>query len=366
MLNEKERKRYNRHIILPELGSEGQEKLKAAKVLVVGAGGLGCPVLQYLTAAGVGSIGVIDDDVVEYSNLQRQILYNESMLDKSKAIEVCNVLKKQNPFVNFDAFNYRLTNQNALELFSGYDIIVDGTDNFSTRYLINDACAILNKTLVFGSMFKFEGQVSVFHLTEQSPTYRCLFPEPPSEDSVPNCSEIGVIGVLPGIIGSLQAAEVIKLITGIGEPLDGKLICYNNLTHQFLNIKVQKDIKTVGKYALTEKEFKDKDYDVKCAVNKIGKLKSISLSDLLEHKNEYRIIDIREKYERPLLDIKHTERIPLSELNGGLIEVNNERKTVVCCQSGMRSQRFIDMLLDNNPNLTKIFNLEDGLRGYKK
>jgi len=219
-LGEAEKNRYSRHILLDKVGLAGQEKLKSAKVLVIGAGGLGCPILQYLTAAGVGTIGIIDFDVVDETNLQRQILFNVDDVGKSKAQCAQVHLSKQNPFVNFQVYNERINTQNALELFNQYDIIVDGTDNFSTRYLVNDSCVIANKPLVYGAIFKFEGQVAVFNYNN-GPTYRCLFPEPPKAGSVPNCSDVGVMGVLPGLIGTQQANETIKIILQIGEVLSG-------------------------------------------------------------------------------------------------------------------------------------------------
>ena len=214
--------------MLSEIGITGQKKLKDSKVLVIGAGGLGCPVLQYITAAGVGSIGIIDFDVVDVSNLQRQILYSTNDIGANKAAAAKERLNALNPLINIIAYEYKLSNKNALELFSQYDIIVDGSDNFSTRYLVNDACVLTEKPLVYGAIHKFEGQVTVFNF-EQGPSYRCLFPEAPSPDSAPNCSETGVLGVLPGIIGVYQANEVLKIILGIGESLSGKLLLIDAL-----------------------------------------------------------------------------------------------------------------------------------------
>ena len=223
--------RYNRHIILSEIGQIGQDKLTNAKVLVVGAGGLGCPILQYLAAAGIGTLGVIDFDVVDESNLQRQILFGTSSLKQNKAIAAKKRLEDLNDTITINAYPYQLDYQNALDLLIQYDIVVDGSDNFETRYLVNDACIITNKPLVFGAIYKFEGQLAVFNY-ENGPSYRCLFPNPPKKDSVPNCSEIGVLGVLPGIIGTMQANEVLKIILSIGNTLSGKLFCFNALTLQ--------------------------------------------------------------------------------------------------------------------------------------
>lgn len=247
ILSQEENKQYSRHLILDEIGVIGQERLKASKVLVIGAGGLGCPILQYLTAAGVGTIGIIDNDTVDQTNLQRQILYTHTDIGKYKTEVAAKRLAKLNPFVNFVVYVEKLTNQNALNLFSCYDIIVDGSDNFPTRYLANDAAILTNKPLVFGSIFKFEGQVTVFNY-QNGPTYRCLYPNPPQANTVPNCSEIGVLGVLPGIIGSIQANEVLKIICEIGEVLSGKLFTFNVLTmEQYkLNFKKNNAIKITG------------------------------------------------------------------------------------------------------------------------
>lgn len=230
MLTDKEIAYYSRQLLVDEIGIAGQLKLKQAKVLVVGAGGLGCPLLQYITAAGVGSIGIVDGDFVDISNLHRQILYDFNSIGKNKAIESKNKLKTLNPFIDIEAFPLSLESENAIEIIQNYDIIVDCSDNYATRFLVNDAGVLLQKIVVYGSIYRFEGQVSVFNL-QNGPTYRCLFPELPTEESTTNCSLSGVIGVLPGIIGVLQANEVIKLITGIGDVLSGKLLVYNALNN---------------------------------------------------------------------------------------------------------------------------------------
>ena len=237
MLSKAEIKRYARHLILPEIGEEGQLKLKQAKILVIGTGGLGCPVLHYLCAAGAGTIGIIDGDKVEESNLQRQILFSSCDVGKQKADVAKEKLSGQNPLIKITAYCQLLTANNALEVITEYDIVIDGSDNFATRYLVNDACVILNKILVFGSIFKFEGQVSVFNY-QNGPTYRCLYPEPPSHGEIPNCAEAGVLGVLPGICGTLMANEVIKIITGTGKVLSGELLAFDALNMQFNFFKV--------------------------------------------------------------------------------------------------------------------------------
>lgn len=237
MLEREELKRYNRQMILPELGLHGQEKLKAARVLMIGAGGLGCPVLQYLVAAGVGTIGIVDDDVVDISNLHRQILYAAADIGHPKALIAKQKLNQLNPFVELITYTERITLANAQQLITGFDVAIDGSDNFKTRYLVNDTCAALSKPLVFGSILKFEGQVSVFN-HRSGPSYRDLFPEAPPENEVPNCAEIGVIGVLPGIIGTYMANEAIKLICGIGELLSGKLLTLNALDNSISIFKI--------------------------------------------------------------------------------------------------------------------------------
>ncbi|KAA1243766.1 HesA/MoeB/ThiF family protein [Aquimarina sp. RZ0] len=353
MLTSEENIQYSRHILLEEIGIEGQEKLKSAKVLVIGAGGLGCPILQYLTAVGVGTIGIVDDDEVDQTNLQRQILYTVDDIGRSKAAVASERLSRLNPFVFFKVFEEKLEVDNALDLFSGYDIIVDGSDNFPTRYLVNDACIIADKPLVFGSIFKFQGQVSVFNYN-QGPTYRCLFPVPPKSGAVPNCSDIGVLGVLPGIIGSLQANEVIKIITGVGEVLKGKLLYFDALTlqQQILSFKKNQDIEI---YELEE------DYEFFCGVHSI-KLQEISGVDLKENKDNYHILDVRSLKEFNDFNIGGTH-IPLEMLIHRTSELNNKKPIVVCCQSGLRSKKAIEIISEYRKDLD-LFNLKNGFSSY--
>ena len=240
ILTTSEKQQYSRHLLLDAIGEEGQLKLKNATVVVIGAGGLSCPALQYLSAAGVGRIGVVDNDVLEQSNLQRQILYTHEDIGKSKALSAVNRLRLLNPFIQFDVYQERLTKENAIRLFEPYDVIVDGTDNFPTRYLINDAAVLLNKPVVFGSIFKFNGQVAVFNYN-QGPTYRCLYPSPPKASAVPNCSDVGVLGILPGIIGSFQANEVLKIILGLGNILSGQLLTFDALSMKQAIFSFQKN-----------------------------------------------------------------------------------------------------------------------------
>ncbi|MBT8253048.1 MAG: HesA/MoeB/ThiF family protein, partial [Bacteroidia bacterium] len=239
-------KRYNRHIVLPEIGKQGQNKISAARVLVIGAGGLGCPVLMYLAAAGVGTLGIIDFDVVEESNLQRQVLFGNSSLGLNKALMAKERLNDLNPTINIDAYPERLTSVNALDLFNNYDIVVDGSDNFGTRYLVNDASIITKTPLVYGAIYKFEGQLSVFNYDE-GPSYRCLFSTPPKAGTVPNCDEIGVLGVLPGIIGTMQANEVLKIILQNEGVLSGRLLCYDSRSAKFYEIGVKRSDSLINK-----------------------------------------------------------------------------------------------------------------------
>ena len=346
-----EKRRYARHIILPEIGLEGQQKLKQAKVLVVGAGGLGCPVLQYLTAAGVGTLGIIDFDTVDESNLQRQVLYSTEDIGKHKAAIAKEKLEKQNPYINLVSHVAHLTSANALEIISQYDIVVDGSDNFATRYLVNDACVILNKVLVFGSIFKFEGQVSVFNY-KGGATYRCLYPEPPVEGDVPNCAEIGVLGVLPGIVGTLQATEVIKIITGIGEVLSGKLLTLDALTMQFNTFTITVNTKN-------KKIDKLIDYDSFC-----GTVKEISVEELkqkIKSKEDFQLIDVREPKEYQLKNIGGI-LIPLNELEKNLDKISREKEIVVYCASGVRSKKAMTILNKNDFN--NVFNLKNGLLNF--
>lgn len=349
MLTKEEQKQYNRHIILSEVGAAGQVKLKQAKVLVIGAGGLGCPILQYLTAAGVGVIGIIDDDLIDQSNLQRQILYTVEDVGKSKAEMAANRLSKLNPFVQFNVYQEKLTSENAVSLFELYDIVVDGSDNFQTRYLSNDAAVIAKKPLVYGSIFKFEGQVTVFNY-DGSATYRCLYPTPPKPEEAPNCSEIGVIGVLPGIIGSLQANEVIKMICGIGEVLANKLLVFDVLSMRQLVLNYSKTERAV----ITKLED---NYDFFCGIKPVEK--EISNEELQENISKYNLLDVREDWEREQYHIGG-QHIPLGQLPNRFEEIDASKPVVVYCKSGMRSLRAIDFLEEQLTNADFI-NLKGGV-----
>lgn len=350
--------RYSRHIILSEIGQAGQDKLSNAKVLVVGAGGLGCPVLQYLTAAGIGTLGVIDFDVVETSNLQRQVLFGTSSLGQNKAEAAKKRLEDLNNEISIIAYSERLTYQNALKLFSQYDIIVDGSDNFETRYLVNDACIITNKPLVFAAIYKFEGQVSVFNY-QNGPSYRCLFPNPPKKDTVPNCSEIGVLGVLPGIIGSMQANEVLKIILGIGTVLSGKLLCYNALNSQTTILKINKSEVEIAKVLNEQGDFNKKQLIENCEF----KHSIISINDISAFEN-IQFIDVRELHELPKIETISITSIPLNELENSINKIDSEKLKVIFCQSGIRSKQAVSIL--NQLNINNCFSLKERAFEIKK
>ncbi len=344
--------RYNRHIILSEIGQKGQDKISTAKVLVIGAGGLGCPILQYLAAAGIGNIGVIDFDVVDISNLQRQILYGTSTLGKNKAEAAKARLEDLNNDISIKAYPEKLTHKNALNLFEAYDIIVDGSDNFETRYLVSDACIIANKPLVFGAIYKFEGQVSVFNY-KNGPSYRCLFPEAPEKGTVPNCSEIGVLGVLPGIIGTMQANEVLKIILELGNTLSGKLFCYNALTLENTTLKIKRSEIAIKSVLKDKENFHLKAINLNCEVEII----SISIENVLSEKN-IQFIDVRETHEQPKIDYLPVTYIPLSQLENQLDQIDITKKKAIFCQSGMRSKRAVDILLEHN--ILNCFSIVEG------
>lgn len=336
--------RYNRHIILSEIGQKGQDKLSKAKVLVIGAGGLGCPVLQYLAAAGVGTLGVMDFDIVSESNLQRQILFGRSSLGLNKAIAARERLEDLNDSISVRSFTKKLTHQNAVALFNFYDIIVDGTDNFASRYLINDASLITGKPLVYAGIYKFEGQVSVFNY-KGSPSYRCLFPTPPKEGDIPNCSEVGVLGVLPGIIGTMQANEVLKLILGIGDLLSGKVLYYNALTTQTTTLKINRNENEVQKALFTESFFDTLGDDLNCEVS----VPEISIKKV--HKNQNSLfIDVRELDELTQMNGLQTIHIPLSEIEKNIDKLDSDITKFIFCQAGIKSKRAVSILQEYNIN----------------
>jgi Dinucleotide-utilizing enzymes involved in molybdopterin and thiamine biosynthesis family 2 len=323
-----ELKRYNRQILLPEIGIEGQQKLKAAKVLVIGAGGLGSPVLLYLAAAGVGKIGVIDHDTVDESNLHRQVLFNTNDIGKSKADTSVNKLQLLNPHIDFVSYPFKITLDNADSIVQDYDLVVDGSDNFPTRYLVNDTCVALNKPLVFGSIFKFEGQVSVFNYNGGG-NYRSLFPEPPPAEEVPNCDEGGVIGSLPGIIGSYMANETIKLICGFGELLSGKLLIVNVLDNSSLILNTGKNTDAAAPVKLGKKKYEVIDLE--------------TFEQLKTNDPSLFLIDVREDFEFEEHNIGG-HNFPLYELNDHWNSIPEDKGIVLCCTSGLRSKIAYNLL----------------------
>ena len=344
--------RYNRHIILKDIGSEGQSKLNSARVLVIGAGGLGCPVLQYLAAAGIGTLGIVDYDVVDISNLQRQILFGNSSLGLNKALAAKERLQDLNSDIIIEAYPEMLTPENATQLFEKYDIIVDGTDNFATRYLINDTALLTGKPVVFGAIYKFEGQVSVFNY-KNGPSYRCLFPKPPKAGSVASCSEVGVLGVLPGIIGSMQANEVIKVILGFDNILSGKLYCYNAKTTQTTTFTIPRSNIQIQK-VLDSKNNIEADYaalDCKTGVPEIS-------VEALAALGPVQFIDIREPYETPKLSYPDLKQIPLRDLEQHRDKIDPNKQAILFCQSGVRSRQGVALLQKHH--IKNIYSLKEG------
>lgn len=368
MLTQSELLRYSRHLLLPEIGKSGQEKLKNAKVLVIGAGGLGCPVLMYLTAAGIGKIGIVDFDKVDESNLQRQVLYDVEDIGTPKAGAAKEKLSKQNPLIEIVSIPERLTVKNALQLFSGYDVIVDGTDNFSTRYLVNDACVLSGKILVSGSIFKFQGQVSVFNF-RNGPTYRCLFPTPPAAGSVPSCSEIGVLGVLPGIIGTLMANEAIKITTGIGKILSGQVLLVDSLFLNFQKIQVQRNEESSRIAPKNAEEFARSDYDLFCgtrnAASSVREISTHELAELLSSREDIQLLDVREIQEQPVVPELKDINIPLGDIEKKKDIISRDKKVIVFCRSGTRSRKAIDILSVNH-GFSNLFNLKGGVVDWER
>jgi sulfur-carrier protein adenylyltransferase/sulfurtransferase len=352
-LTNDEIKRYSRHLIMPEVGVEGQRKLKAGSVLCIGAGGLGSPAAMYLAAAGVGRIGLIDFDVVDFSNLQRQIIHGTPDVGRSKLASAKDRLNALNPHVQVDTYETALTSENAFELFGPYDVILDGTDNFPTRYLVNDACVLLGKPNAYGSIFRFEGQASVF-ATKDGPCYRCLYPEPPPPGLVPSCAEGGVLGVLPGMIGVIQATEAIKLITGLGEPLIGRFIIYDALRMRFRELKLKKDpdCPVCGTHPTVTKLI---DYEQFCGIHPAAsepesmashstEISSVELKARLDRGDKLTLVDVREPNEYQINRIPGTTLIPLGEIPRRYAELNKDDEIVVSCKIGGRSAKAADFL----------------------
>ena len=347
--------RYSRHLIIPEVGIEGQKKLKAAKVLLVGAGGLGAPLGLYLAAAGIGKIGIVDFDVVDYTNLQRQVIHSTSDVGKKKLDSAAEKMKAINPFVEIVKYDTALSSENALEILKDFDYVVDGTDNFPTRYLVNDACVLLKKPNVYGSIFRFEGQATIFAY-EGGPCYRCLYPEPPPPGLVPSCAEGGVLGILPGTIGLIQATETVKLILGIGEPLIGRLMLYDALGMKFRELKLRKNAEcpVCGDHPTITKLI---DYHQFCGVpqpnaaapveeSKVneGEIDVVELKQKMDRGDKFVLIDVREPHEYKICNLPGAKLIPLGEFPQHVGEFDKDADIVIHCRSGMRSAKACNVL----------------------
>ena len=364
--------RYSRHLLIPEVGLEGQKKLKAASVLVIGTGGLGSPVSLYLAAAGVGRIGLVDYDVVDFSNLQRQVIHGTSRIGTLKVESARDRMLDLNPDIQVDIYNEPFTSENAMRIAADYDLIIDGTDNFPTRYLTNDVCVLLGKPNVYGSIFRFDGQVSVFYAKE-GPCYRCLFPEPPPPGLVPSCAEGGVLGVLPGTIGSLQATEALKLILGIGETLIGKLMLYNALDMTFEYVKLRKNpnCKICGPNPEVTELI---DYEAFCGVpghdheeGSVGggwDITATELSQRLQQGNHVQLLDVREPHELQISKLEGADLIPLGQLAARLSELDSAQEMVVFCKAGTRSARALELLV--SAGFRKAKNLQGGINSWAR
>ncbi len=365
--------RYSRHLILPEVGVEGQRRLKAARVLLGGTGGLGAPLGMYLAAAGVGTLGVVDFDTVDASNLQRQIIHGTRDVGRPKIASATDRIKDINPNVNVEAFETRLTSRNALEIVRGFDVVVDGTDNFPTRYLVNDACVLLGKPNVYGSIFRFEGQASVFGV-KGGPCYRCLYPEPPPPGLVPSCAEGGVLGVLPGIVGTIQANETIKLILGDGEPLVGRLLLFDAWKMKFRELKLRRNAACpVCGDSPTIKGLMD--YEVFCGLGPTGvasgatsngtidEITPTELKRLIDQGVDVQIIDVREPHEYAIARMPGTKLIPLGQVAERASEIDPSRETVIHCKSGVRSAKAIAALRQIGHE-GRLMNLKGGILAW--
>jgi sulfur-carrier protein adenylyltransferase/sulfurtransferase len=373
-LSNEEIARYSRHLILPEVGLEGQQKLKAAKVLCVGTGGLGSPLAFYLAAAGIGTLGLVDFDVVDESNLQRQIIHSTKDVGRSKIDSATEKLKALNPYLNVVKHETMLSSANALEIIRDYDVVADGTDNFPTRYLVNDACVLTGKPNAYGSIFRFEGQASVF-ATEEGPCYRCLYPEPPPPGLVPSCAEGGVLGILPGLVGVIQATEVIKLILGKGEPLIGRLLLVDSLNMHFRELKLRKnpDCPVCGTHPTVTKLI---DYNQFCGItpepkadsvngtpvqNGIPQISAIDLKKRLDKKDDIFVLDVREPHEYQIANLG-AKLIPLNDLPARAGELDKDAEIIIHCKSGGRSQKASEFLAQNG--FKKVWNLAGGITAW--
>lgn len=367
-LSKEEVLRYSRHLIMPEVGMDGQLKLKRAKVLCIGTGGLGAPLGLYLAAAGVGRIGLVDFDVVDSTNLQRQVLFGTSDVGKPKIQAAANRLRDLNPDIQIDTFEMHLSSENALDILKDYDIIVDGTDNFPTRYLVNDASVLLGKPNVYGSIFRFEGQITIFG-APGGPCYRCLYPEPPPPGLVPSCAEGGVLGVLPGIVGTIQAAETLKLIIGKGEPLIGRLLLFDALGMKFRELKLRKnpECPVCGQHPTLKKLI---DYAEFCGVRgeeapstvtNIPEITPKELKQRLDRGDDLYILDVREPHEYQICNL-NGHLIPLGELSRRVHELDSSKEIVAHCRSGKRSAEAVEFL--RKAGFKKISNLKGGILAW--
>jgi sulfur-carrier protein adenylyltransferase/sulfurtransferase len=363
-LSQAEVERYSRQLVLPEIGPRGQQRLKASSAIIIGAGGLGIPASVYLAAAGVGRIGVVDDDAVEKSNLHRQTIYTEGDVGKKKALVAAERLRQVNPHVSIASYPVRLSSANALELLEGYDVVLDCTDNFPARYLINDVCVLLHKPDVYASIFRFDGQASVFQ-ADKGPCYRCLFPEPPPADSVQDCAVAGVLGVLPGIMGGVQAVEALKLLLGEGQPLLGRLLLLNatDMTFNELHFKKNAECPVCGSRPTVTKLI---DYEEFCGVRRVvPQVKDVSpreLKQLMDGGGHIVLLDVREPYEHDLCRIEGSKLIPLGELERRMGEIDRASEVVVYCHVGMRSARAVELL--SSKGFGKVRNLKGGIRAW--
>ena len=361
-LSNEERVRYSRHLTMPEVGIDGQRRLKAARVLCIGAGGLGSPAALYLAAAGVGTIGIVDFDDVDLSNLQRQILHGTKDIGRSKLESARDRLRDANPNIEVELHECRFSSENAPELVARYDLVVDGSDNFPTRYLSNDVCVFARRPNIYGSIFRFDGQSTVFAPHLGGPCYRCLFPEPPAPGTIPNCAEAGVLGVLPGIIGMVQAIEAIKLILGVGEPLIGRLLHFEALKMKFRELKLRRDPQcpVCGDAPTITAPI---DYEQFCGI--AADVPAISVHDLKRKRDAreaIQLIDVREPFEFEIARIDGAKLIPLGQLANRLHELTQNGQTVVHCHTGMRSAQAVQML--RQTGFTNVYNLEGGIDAW--
>lgn len=350
--------RFERQTILPDFGPEGQQKLLRARVLVLGAGGLGCPALLHLCAAGVGTIGIVDGDVIAQSNLNRQTLFGQSHIGLPKAQTAAEILSDKYPDISFKVIPHFLNNNNVLELLSDYDLVLDGSDNFPTRFMINDACTLMNIPLVMGAVYKYEGQVTVFNYGERPINYRDLYPQPPDSHEIPNCSETGVLGVLPGLIGTLQASEAIKLITGIGSLLSNRMLFYNLKTAGFYDVAIDPGPKGKANLPRDIEAFRKMDYTITCGLSRnLSWEKAMDWSRSLKSSI---LVDIRELNEKPYIDRKDIHKIPMEDLMENCNLVESYENIILFCRSGKRSEKLAAHLKNQFPE-KKVFSVEGGI-----